>query len=54
MADNPYLKMFQYPTGDTINLTDVISNAKKRLKNSAPDSSYKALQKYLQGIFYPN
>lgn len=54
MADNPYLKMFQYPTGDTINLTDVISNAKKRLKNDAPYDSYKALQKYLQGIFYPN
>lgn len=54
MADNPYSKMFQYPTGDTINLTDVISNAKKRLKNDAPYDSYKALQKYLQGIFYPN
>ena len=54
MADNPYSKMFQYPTGDTINLTDVISNAKKRLKNDAPYSSYEALQKYLQGIFYPN
>lgn len=54
MADNPYLKMFQYPTGDTINLTDVISNAKKRLRNDAPYGSYEALQKYLQGIFYPN
>lgn len=52
MAKNKYDSLFKYPVGDNKNFTNIVKQATSRL-GKMPKKSYKALEEYLQGIFYP-
>ena len=52
MAKNKYDSLFEYPVGDTKNFTNIVKQATSRL-GKMPKKSYKALEEYLQGVFYP-
>lgn len=52
MAKNKYDSLFEYPVGDIKNFTNIVKQATSRL-GKMPKKSYKALEEYLQGVFYP-